>query len=202
MESFISEIVETGLWQGEASAWGVSSQATSELFSLAQKLHSEKLFQPARVGKGITKTLASGIRRDEIHWLTEWQLSPLPMIAGLFREIQSLSRRELFLPVKRFEAHLSVYPSGAFYKTHVDRHRRLPSRLLSLVLYLNDMGEEGGGELKLYPKGRDEVVVHPQAGRMVIFDSRLRHEVCVTHQERWSLTCWFRSDEIVGIEGL
>lgn len=186
----------------------LDSKKREALLFQAQTLFKNNQFTPAKVGKGVQKKRVKSIRGDMIHWIEDWSHPSLIDLKNIFEEILQNAKRELFLPLKRFESHLTYYPSGTHYLRHVDRHQKNPSRLLTAVLYLGDWHEGNGGELILYktdqlsawesqtphPSEIKKVVISPLPGRMVLFDSTLVHEVKTTHVPRWSLTTWFRDD--------
>lgn len=202
ISGFVTELSEQGYWLRDSNQLGFEDSTAQKLFSLAHSLKKEGQFRLAHIGKGHAKRLHLSIRRDEICWITDWSDSLVAQYCEFLCALQLRARRELFLSIKRFEAHFSVYPPGAFYKPHVDRHHRFPSRVLTVVLYLNDMELGEGGELNLYPKGRIHITIRPQQGHLVVFDSRLKHEVLPALKERWSLTAWLRDDQVIGIEGV
>ncbi|MGE0464567.1 MAG: 2OG-Fe(II) oxygenase [Vicinamibacterales bacterium] len=95
------------------------------------------------------------------------------------------------------------YPAGSFYGPHRDvsdtpDEHGLHRREVSIVIFLNDGAGAGadfaGGRLRLYGltgSEDDGVDVVPEAGTLVAFPSRLRHEVTrVTQGERQSLVTW------------
>lgn len=91
-----------------------------------------------------------------------------------------------------------MYPPGAFYKAHLDRHRETMDRVVTVILYLNEDWTPGdGGELKLWttPGLREgqKVTLEPRLGTLVIFlVGDHWHEVLPARRERKSLTGWFR----------
>jgi SM-20-related protein len=103
----------------------------------------------------------------------------------------------LQLGAVELELHFAVYPAGGAYAVHVDRFRDADSRVLSLVLYLNEAWNEAdGGALRLYLEAGPEapfVDVVPYGGTLVVFLSdRFPHEVLPARRERLSLAGWFR----------
>src|SRR5262249_22987669 len=134
---------------------------------------------------------------DHILWLDENQLTPAQSV--YWAEIESLRaelNRELFLGLASFESHYAFYPSGAFYRKHVDRFSDSDERAISISLYLHpNWIEENGGQLRLYAGDR-QVEIFPQGGTMAIFRSdNLPHEVEKADRDRFSLTGWFRRRE-------
>lgn len=166
-----------------------------ELWAEAQKLYEQQAFHPARIGKGLRKQVVNQVRGDHIHWIEAWEHAPLLKAKEVFDEIQLLCRQQLFLPIKRYESHFAIYPAESFYKKHVDQHRLNPSRILSCVLYLGEWHPGAGGELVLHlSKGEPSLKIEPLPGRLVLFESKILHEVLFTKVPRWSFTTWFRDD--------
>ena len=169
-------------------------EAALDLLRWAQDLKEKEFFRQAEVGKGIRKQTIEELRSDEIYWVEDWSGEVFVPYRDVLLKIQEKLRRDLFLPVKRFEGHIAHYEAGSFYVRHVDRHKVQPHRLISSVLYLSDLLEGEGGELILYPLGKEPVVIRPHLGNVVLFQSQIPHEVKATKKSRWSLTSWFRDD--------
>lgn len=147
----------------------------------------------ARIGKGHLKNKIPEIRNDYITWLDASEVHFEPawkLLDIIFRDL----KKELFLPVKRYEVQLALYPPKHFYKRHVDRHKTFPARLITMVFYFNDwqLGDEG--ELVIYGKDNAKTMIQPKANSLVVFVSDLEHEVLPTKKDRKSLTAWFRDD--------
>lgn len=163
-------------------------------------LHRTDAMKAAGIGRGADHTRDHSIRRDRIAWL---QGITAPQ-AALFEFLQTLQlglNQRLFLGLKRFEAHYATYQPGDFYRKHVDSFAGRASRIVSLVLYLNDgWTPEDGGALQVYNRdNRNEVcgTVVPEEGRMVLFMSEeIPHEVLPAQRTRYSIACWFRQDEV------
>ncbi len=154
----------------------------------------------AGIGRGNDKVRDRSVRRDKIAWLqgqTDAQ-------ADLFRFFESLRmdlNQSLFLGLKRFEAHYATYHAGDFYRKHVDSFKGRASRVISVVLYLNqDWSAGNGGALQLYNRDNELEVcgrILPEMGRMAVFLSEeIPHEVLPALDTRYSIACWFRQDEI------
>ena len=110
--------------------------------------------------------------------------------------LRQVLNRELYLGIREFEAQYAHYPVGAFYKTHVDRHRDSNARVISAVCYLNpDWPAGAGGDIVMYDgDGRELFRQAPTAGTLVLFRSAdMPHEVLPATQERWSIAGWFRT---------
>lgn len=64
--------------------------------------------------------------------------------------------------------------------------------MISMLVYLNENWKEGdGGELRVYPEGKEFITIPPINNRCVMFRSDvLIHEVLVSHAPRKSITGW------------
>ncbi len=156
-------------------------------------------FIEAEVGKGLRKTQNKKIRKSSIRWITDWEEnSSLNELNDIFSQILKSTKEYFRIPLKRFESQVAVYNKGGFYRTHLDQHPKTRHRQLSCCLYLNDC--EAGGELVLFKKGSKtevEQIVRPKKGTIALFLSAdIFHEVRMVNQPRYSVTTWFRDDEI------
>ena len=145
-------------------------------------------------------TVETAIRGDEILWLDEATATPeeAAFLERIGQFVQYVNQT-CYLGLREYEFHYALYPTGAFYKRHLDRFRSDSRRKLSVVCYLNtDWQEANGGQLALYlpEAGGSErrVTVAPVGGRLVCFDSgQLEHEVFAATRERMSLTGWLKT---------
>lgn len=149
----------------------------------------------AGVGRDLDYQIDRQTRRDWIHWLSRQRPTQREFVDWAEQLRLALNRR-LFLGLFEFEAHLALYPSGAFYVRHFDSFRGAANRMVSLVLYLNRSWQPGdGGELVLYaPEQGPEIArIEPRAGTLVLFMSEeVEHEVLPTRVPRASVSGWFR----------
>lgn len=149
-------------------------------------------FKKARIGKDQQKQINEAVRGDYIQWIDK-RAAPAELQVYLDRldQLTVFLNRSLFLSLKDFEIHLTVYPPGTFYKRHIDQFRKDDHRILSVICYLNkDWVIEDGGQLRLYIDDRHEDI-QPTAGTLVCFRSdQLEHEVLPAHRQRLSLTGW------------
>lgn len=89
------------------------------------------------------------------------------------------------------------YPTGGFYKRHVDttpESHAVVLRVFSILLYLNEQSWSllDGGQLRMFPPNGGYVDVLPTGGRLVVFQSDLiPHEVLETARPRMALVGWF-----------
>jgi SM-20-related protein len=149
-------------------------------------------FKKAGIGKNTGLQINEAIRGDYIQWLDK-NTAPPPAKVYLDRlkDLVHFLNQSLFLSMKDFEAHMTIYPVGSYYKRHLDQFKHDDHRKLSVICYLNkDWKPEHGGQLKMYlPDGNIDVL--PTAGRLVCFRSdQIEHEVLPATRERLSLTGW------------
>ncbi|HEU5146063.1 MAG TPA: 2OG-Fe(II) oxygenase [Chryseosolibacter sp.] len=167
------------------------SEVSSILDTTAFRQDVEKL-KKAGIGKQQQHQINESIRGDYIQWLDKSTAEP-PLHVYLKR-IDALRRHlneTLFLSLKDFEIHITLYPVGTFYKRHLDQFKKDDHRKLSVICYLNDDWKDShGGQLRVYlPDGPRDIL--PLAGRLVCFRSdQLEHEVLPATRERRSLTGW------------
>jgi SM-20-related protein len=149
-------------------------------------------FKKAGIGSRQSLQIEEGIRGDYIKWLDRAD-SP-EAVQVYLRRLQELVlylNQALFLSLKDFEVHMTVYPEGSFYKRHLDQFKKDDHRKLSVILYLNPgWKEEQGGQLRMYLPGHTKDFL-PMAGRLVVFRSdEIEHEVLPATRERLSITGW------------
>ena len=165
-----------------------------------QILDRTDAMKKAGIGRGNDLTRDRSVRRDKIAWL-QGVTAPQAALFEFFEAIRQGLNQRLFLGLKRFETHYATYHSGDFYKQHLDSFKGRASRVVSLVLYLNeDWQAADGGALQVFNRDNDHEVcgtVLPEAGRMALFMSEeIPHEVLPANRTRYSLACWFRQDEV------
>lgn len=173
-----------------------------EVQKLAKQLHKRReqgQFKAAGIGNQNT-IVEKQIRGDEILWLNEADAVP-EELAFLNRigEFVQYVNRTCYLGLRDYEFHYALYPTGTFYKRHLDQFRTDFRRRLSVVCYLNtDWQEADGGQITLYlptENGAEKTVaISPIGGRLVCFESgRLEHEVLPSTRERLSVTGWLKN---------
>ncbi len=150
-------------------------------------------FSTAGIGRERGHTLNGAIRKDQVCWITGSTDAGRAWLDWC-AQLQTYLNRHLLLGLFSFESHFAHYPPGAFYKQHTDAFRGEANRALSLVLYLNPTWQPGdGGEMLLYPEGRDPIRVEPCFGTLATFLSEdFPHEVLPTRTDRYSIAGWFR----------
>ncbi len=162
------------------------------ILSLNDFRQREERFNKAAIGKHQGRQVNEAIRGDYIRWIDPVNAAPavslyLDRLEGLMHYLN----QTLFLSLKGFEIHMTVYPVGAFYKRHLDQFKKDDRRKISVICYLNEEWKvEQGGQLRIYlPGGQLDVL--PEMGRLVCFRSdQLEHEVLPATRERFSLTGW------------
>jgi SM-20-related protein len=176
---------------------------SKEVFLLRQSLlekHEEDKFKKAAVGNRTNEIIIRSVRGDIILWIDETKANQAE--AFFFDKINELIRylnRTCFLGILHKEFHYALYPTGTYYKRHIDTFHNDDRRKLSIVCYLNDEDwqAENGGELILYlnKEGQEEEkVIYPFPGRVVIFESQLiEHEVKPVNTKRLSITGWLKT---------
>lgn len=172
---------------------------------LASALRDEALsalssgdFRDAAIGRELTKRTDSSIRSDQILWWPERADSIAKAEYLTFLEqLMEAVNPTLYLGLRQFEGHYARYDTGAFYKKHVDQHRGVGLRRLSVILYLNDFEAHEGGELVLYKHDqvdKELARVTPRFGRLAMFLTEdFPHEVLLAKKPRLSVTGWLRA---------
>ncbi|MBW9258076.1 MAG: 2OG-Fe(II) oxygenase [Candidatus Thiodiazotropha sp. (ex. Lucinisca nassula)] len=171
----------------------------TQLADDAREAFSSNQFHRAGIGQGKCFSIKREIRSDLIKWLdpaqcTIAQIQYLDALEGLRQRIN----RTMYLGLFEFEAHLAIYPPGCYYREHLDQFNNDGRRLVTCVLYLNtNWRSSDGGQLRLFTNPSDKQryeEILPIGGRMVCFlSSRFLHAVMPAHNERLSITGWFKS---------
>jgi hypothetical protein len=124
------------------------------------------------------------------------------LLRGIGREVAEWADEPL---TANPNAQIACYPGGgACYAVHSDNGWRDPSRKeqminwrkYTVIMYANKdwSAERDGGALRLhltYADGtREHVDVAPHAGRVVVFNAQLFHEVRPAYRSRFAITQW------------
>ncbi len=160
--------------------------------------HEEDRFKKSAIGNRTNEEIDRSVRGDFILWINEQQQTPAEQL--FFKKINDFVaylNRTCFLGILQKEFHYAIYPTGTFYKRHLDTFMNDDRRRLSVVCYLNEANwpASNGGELVMYPEGKKEIEILPLPGRIVFFESQLlEHEVKpVKGGERLSITGWLKT---------
>jgi SM-20-related protein len=149
-------------------------------------------FKKAGIGKSKELQINEAVRGDYIQWLDKTTASPeITIYLRRLSDLVQFLNAELFLSLKDYEVHMTIYPPGSYYKRHLDQFKHDDHRKLSVICYLNqDWNEEHGGQLRMFLNDTS-IDILPIAGRLVAFRSdQIEHEVLPATRERLSLTGW------------
>ena len=188
LETAIDHLAEKGFF-----IWDdfITKDEVSNLINTIKQDKAAGEFKKAGIGKQVLHQVDSSIRGDYIEWVDRQH--PAPVVQKFINkmdELRTYINQTCYLGLKDFECHFAIYPEKTFYKKHIDRFQQNAHRVLSFVLYLNENWQKGdGGELGIYPD-KEEHIVEPIAGRLILFRSEILHEVLLSHKERISLTGW------------
>ncbi len=125
--------------------------------SLLAKYDADR-FKKSAIGNRTNEEIDKTIRGDFILWMDEKNANEAELL--FFKKINELVNylnKTCFLGILHKEFHYAVYPTGTFYKRHLDTFQNDDRRKLSIVCYLNEDNwlRENGGELShLYRKRR------------------------------------------------
>ena len=155
-------------------------------------------FKKAGIGQSASKQINESVRGDFIQWIDRNTTpSALQVYVSKIDKLIAFLNQSLFLSLKDFEMHMTVYPTGSYYKRHLDQFKANDHRKLSVICYLNEnWKEEHGGQLRMHFKNEYKDFL-PLAGRLVCFRSDLvEHEVLPANRERLSLTGWMLDQKV------
>ena len=170
----------------------LSQTEVDNILLLSSFKNGTEQFKKAGIGKNQGLQINEAIRGDFIHWLDKATAEPaVKLYLERLNELVQFLNQSLFLSLKDYEVHQTIYPVGTYYKRHLDQFKHDDHRKLSVICYLNQNWlPEHGGQLRIYlPEGHQDIL--PIAGRLVCFRSdQLEHEVLPATRERLSLTGW------------
>ena len=157
-------------------------------------------FRKAGIGKESQLQINESIRGDYIRWIDKNEAPPPAKV--YMDRLQSLCEylnQSLYLSLKDYEIHFTIYPAGSYYKRHLDQFKKDDHRKLSVICYLNRAWEEQhGGQLRMHLQDK-AIDFLPLSGRLVCFRSdQIEHEVLPATKERLSLTGWML-DQLVDV---
>ena len=173
-----------------------SRRQCQQLLATLEERYVDGRFREARIGQGSNEVLRADIRSDTIEWIEkdDPQISVQTWLKEV-DELRCLLNEAFFLSTETYECHFSCYEIGGAYQKHYDRIRGKSTRVLSIILFLNEnWQDEDDGRLLIYeskdPK-KLAATIKPELGTLLIFDSdKIPHEVQVTKRRRLSLTGW------------
>jgi SM-20-related protein len=170
----------------------LSQDEVNSILSLDEFNNATARFKKAGVGKHEGHQINEAIRGDYIQWLDKnSSAAPLKLYLNRLNNLIQFLNQSLFLSLKDYEVHSTIYPAGSFYKRHLDQFKKDDHRKLSVICYLNNnWTDENGGQLRMYLHNETKDVL-PISGRLVCFRSdQIEHEVLPANRERLSLTGW------------
>ncbi len=170
----------------------LSFEEVNQCIDFLHTLQKEAQLKRAGIGKGDHFQINDEQRGDYIFWLNpQGSHSAERLYFGRMEEVRMALNRAFFLGIQTLEAHLALYPKGAFYKKHSDQHQVGSRRVVSSVLYLNtNWNSQKGGHLVIDLEDGNNQTIEPQGGRLILFLSHLLHEVQTTFEDRMSITGW------------
>lgn len=184
----------------------LETQLLNQLISFFNKKIAEDKLAKAAIGSSSDKKIIEAIRGDYTFWLDkERDRNSLELFEAL-DEMKSLINRMFYLSLSDYEFHLALYPKGSFYKKHLDQFQGRNNRMISMIVYLNQDWKDGdGGELKIYPTEKENLIIAPLLNRCVMFRSDvLYHEVLTANCDRKSITGWmlYQPSPLASIPGV
>ncbi|MDX1653521.1 MAG: 2OG-Fe(II) oxygenase [Brumimicrobium sp.] len=173
---------------------------THHFFNVREALN---VFDKAAIGSGRDEQIINEVRGDYTYWLDKKRDEQELRLFEVLDEVKRMINRYCFLSLSDYEFHLALYPKGSFYKKHLDQFRGRNNRMISMIIYLNKDWKPGdGGELKVYPEGKEAKTISPLENRCILFRSdTLLHEVLTANKSRKSVTGWmlYQPSILVGV---
>lgn len=171
------------------------------LLAEMQVLKGLGALKEAGVGRSKEMIRETEIRGDFIKWIEPSSSNPAELLfLSKVSRFQAYLNRTCYTSLNDFECHFAEYPAGSFYKKHLDRFKSNSERHFSLIVYLNENWLiQDGGQLVVYPEGKEMVSVLPLAKRAVFFRSDvLLHEVLPSSSKsRRSITGWMKRVDLL-----
>jgi SM-20-related protein len=134
----------------------LSQKEVDSMLELDEFKNSLLQFKKAGIGNNDNKQINEGIRGDYIQWIDR-ATAPDPLLNYLskLKDLINAVNQGLFLSLKDYEVHLTNYPTGSYYKRHLDQFKKDDHRKLSVICYLNkDWKAEEGGQLRIYDQDK------------------------------------------------
>jgi SM-20-related protein len=176
----------------------ISAQLSLQLKQNLINIYSEKLFKHAGTGNDKDVKHDSKVRGDMIYWLDRKHNNSHEN--AFFDVMDSFIlhlNNTCYTGITGYEFHYTLYPTGSFYKKHLDQFKSNDSRKYSMIIYLNTGWlEADGGELCIHHIDGLQII-SPENGKSVFFKSNeLEHEVLCTNKPRMSITGWLKVNAI------
>lgn len=170
----------------------LSVDVLSNLKAYFSEKESQDKLDKAAIGATGDSQIINEVRGDYTYWLDKARDESELLLFDVLDEVKLMINRYCFLSLSDYEFHLALYPKGSFYKKHLDQFKGRNNRMISMIIYLNENWQNGdGGELKIYPEGKEDTIIEPLENRCILFRSDvLYHEVLPTNKPRKSVTGW------------
>jgi SM-20-related protein len=170
----------------------LTQDVLSELKLFFKEKEVQDKLNKAAIGATGASKIINEIRGDFTFWLDKVRDQGQLQLFEKLDEVKLMINRFCYLSLSDYEFHLALYPKGSFYKKHLDQFKGRNNRMISMIIYLNENWKEGdGGELKIFPEGKEEKTIAPLENRCILFRSDvLFHEVLPTNKPRKSVTGW------------
>jgi SM-20-related protein len=187
IDTFIDNKV--GIAQDFISA-GLSLQLKQNLANC----YADNRFKKAGTGNDKQISHDNAVRGDMIYWLDRKHNNSYEN--AFFDVMDSFVlylNNTCYTGITGYEFHYTLYPTGSFYKKHLDQFKTNDSRKYSMIIYLNaGWLQADGGELCIHHKNSLQHIT-PENGKSVFFkSSELEHEVLLTTKPRMSITGWLK----------
>lgn len=186
--------------------WAISDTAIpaawqQSLLAESQRLWEAGEFHPEGIGRSARDAQRPDVRGDTVYWVRPGSPQAQHPFFDWMAKLREALNTHYDMGLLSQEFHFARYAEGKGYKKHIDQHRGINHRKVSIVLYLNPQWDaQDGGELCLYsPYDPDQEIrrVLPLGARLAVFVSAaIPHAVLPCNKVRWSLTGWLRTDEI------
>lgn len=181
----------------------LEDQLIEQIISFFAIKEAENVFHKAAIGSSGNVKIINEVRGDYTFWLDKNRDAELSDLFDVLDQVKYWINRMCFLSLSDYEFHLAHYPTGSFYKRHLDQFSERNNRMISLIIYLNKDWKNGdGGELRIYPQGNNSSDIQPLFNRCILFRSdTLEHEVLTANKDRRSVTGWmlYKPSPLVGL---
>ncbi|MCE7070666.1 2OG-Fe(II) oxygenase [Dyadobacter sp. CY327] len=195
MQTIFNELIDSYIDNkvGIATDFLSTSLASNLKSNLTSLLETNQLLS-AGTGNDTEVVHNTLYRSDSIYWLDRKHNDPHEndFFDLIDRFVEHLNRT-CYTGITGYEFHYTFYPSGSFYKKHLDQFRNNPSRQYSMIMYLNtNWTSADGGQLRIHNTDHKQDIF-PTNGKSVFFkSSELEHEVLLTNRPRMSITGWLK----------
>lgn len=197
MQTIFNELIDSYIENkvGIATDFLSAPLASGLKLNLLSLLENKQL-QSAGTGNDTAVVHDKLYRSDSIYWLDHKHNDPFEEeFFKLMDQFVEHLNSTCYTGITGYEFHYALYPTGSFYKKHLDQFRNNSSRQYSMIMYLNtDWAATDGGELRIHTMNHEQDIA-PTNGKSVFFkSSELEHEVLLTNKPRMSVTGWLKVD--------